>query len=292
MSHPLLPAIDRRTGIVQGITFATDGTGEDVTIRRQAEKNWTDFCKYLESCSSWWGSFINGARGSKSAASDSTCETVAGLREDPPGAGILSSFIDNSHANARVEQAEMTEFALSGGGMASAVSALDFRQAGSQREINPPVSLSGSNEWQANVEGSELIISPPSWKSKLVGPSQATYHVTRLTTLAAGTLTVSLSKMLADILLLPLEALFIRSVALAYLDTADGASYAAMGLRQEIYPLGSWFGTALRGGRAMDYVRKMTLCFGLDMLLGFGAWQVTAGAAWWVGQKFCRWGQM
>ncbi|KAL8674700.1 MAG: hypothetical protein Q9168_000932 [Polycauliona sp. 1 TL-2023] len=116
-------------------------------------------------------------------------------------------------------------------------------------------------------------------------PSRPIYRVTSLTTLMTDTLADSLSTMVANILLLPLEALLVRSVAFTYLNTADGAAYSAMGLQKEIYPLGSWLGNGLRGGRAMDYGRKMILCFGVDMLLSLATWQATTGVAWWMGKR-------
>ncbi|KAI4102317.1 MAG: hypothetical protein LQ339_004672 [Xanthoria mediterranea] len=161
----------------------------------------------------------------------------------------------------------------------------NHRAAGSERNITRRASRSGSNDWQADVEGSELGITAPRSFYRPTDPSKPTYRVTQFSTLMVNTLATTLSSIAADILLLPLEALFVRSVASTYLNTPCGAAYSTMGLRHEIYPLRSWAGMGLGGGRVMDYVRKMMLCFGVDILLRFAVWQATAEAAWWVGEK-------
>ncbi|KAL8701290.1 MAG: hypothetical protein Q9201_004990 [Fulgogasparrea decipioides] len=121
------------------------------------------------------------------------------------------------------------------------------------------------------------------------------HHVTNLSGGILDMLEYGLANIITDILLLPLEALFVRSLAVAYLGrrgVTDDPKPALWLLRDGIYPVGSWFGVGLRGGRMMDYVTKMVLCFGMDMALSYGIWQVSAGVSWWVGKKFFRWGRL
>ncbi|KAL8692972.1 MAG: hypothetical protein Q9224_003849 [Gallowayella concinna] len=290
----LVIATTDQRGNVPRPTPATDSMGFEhgITVQSRAHEDWTSFCNYLNSWTAWWGSSIQDAQHSKSIASISALETTAGSGEDPSSAWILSRPTDTGHANGSAGRGDFAVSAALEDRSDSLNSATGSPQADSQRGTDPQASQPGSNDWQANIEGSELGITSPRSKNDAQIASTPTYHVTCLSTLMANTLTVSLSTVVADILLLPLEALFVRSVTLAYLDTASGASYAAMGLRNEIYPLGSWFGLGLRGGSALEYARKMALCFGVNMLLRFGVWQLNAGATWWIGRKYYRWGKL
>lgn len=121
--------------------------------------------------------------------------------------------------------------------------------------------------------------------------TRPTHRVTHLTASMSTMMAVCLSTTFAHFVCLPLETLFLRSVALAYLDTTLGTPWAS-GLRKEIYPVASWFGMGLRGGRVGEYARKMTLCFGLEMVFGYGLWQLGAGLTWWIGTRRHRWGKL
>ncbi|KAL8730421.1 MAG: hypothetical protein Q9166_004059 [cf. Caloplaca sp. 2 TL-2023] len=268
---------------VPGLEFTADG--EYVTVQRLAEKDWTDFSNDFTSLISWCRSFIRGAQCSKSL------QSVSHIPNEGLSAGILSGYTDSGHEAGPAEQENAAETALLRDTLDPSSPGPGFAQAEPVGEMNPRASESSSNDWQAIIEGSELELSPPRSRSKHNPPelSKPMYRVTHLTALMTETLATSLSTIIADILLLPLETLFVRSVALTYLSTAGGG---AMGFRNEIYPLGSWFGAGIREGRAMDYARKMALCLGMDMLLEFGVWQVTAGVVWWVGTRRFRWGRL
>ncbi|KAL8914605.1 MAG: hypothetical protein Q9171_000786 [Xanthocarpia ochracea] len=257
------------------------------TIQGQAKKDWAAFSNYLKTLTSWWGSFIV-----RNQTSDSSVSVPRNSRLS--GGALVAEmslgYANYGHEDNLAEHPDDAEVVFLGSVLGPPSSEPASGAACSERDTNPRPSRSGSRDWQANLEGSELGITPPRCQCKPKNLSKPTYRVTGLTTLMAETLATSLSTIVADVLLLPLEALFVRSVALAHLDTAGGAAYSAMGLRNEIYPLGSWFGTGLRGGRPIDYVREMVLCFGVDMLLGFLAWQTTAGAVWWVVKRQFTWG--
>ena len=122
-------------------------------------------------------------------------------------------------------------------------------------------------------------------------PSRPCHRVTVLTALAADNLAAQMSTHLADWLSLPLEALFVRSIALAFASSRT-APLSAPWLRSEIYPLGSWFGMGIRSGRAGDYILRTVLCCGVEMALGLGVWQMTTGLAWWFGTRKHGWGKL
>ncbi|KAL9605143.1 MAG: hypothetical protein Q9219_000077 [cf. Caloplaca sp. 3 TL-2023] len=125
--------------------------------------------------------------------------------------------------------------------------------------------------------------------------SRPSHRVTFLTNVLANTMAVNLATVLTYTLTLPLEAFFVRSVALRYLSTGGGgggALHSSRWLRNEIYPLTSWFGMGLRGGRAMDYAGKMVLCLGTEMALSYGVWQINAGVVWLMGTRMHGWGRL
>ena len=123
------------------------------------------------------------------------------------------------------------------------------------------------------------------------------YRITTLTAQAAESMSQHLSSYITEILLLPLEALYMRSVALSFLSSPSanlGAKMAAERWKGEVYPMGGWFGMGLRGGwrGAGDYVGKMVLLEGLEMGIGFAVWQACMGLSWWVGRRWFEWGRL
>ena len=131
-------------------------------------------------------------------------------------------------------------------------------------------------------------------RPKLTGPpdkSRPSHRVTHLSSALVELLTTSLSEIATSILLLPLETLFVRSVARAYILKIGGNPSSAAKIRSEIYPLQSWFGTGLRSGGASDYARRMACCFGMETLIAYGFWQINAGVVWFAGKVWFNWGR-
>ncbi|KAL2040070.1 hypothetical protein N7G274_006973 [Stereocaulon virgatum] len=124
------------------------------------------------------------------------------------------------------------------------------------------------------------------------------YHrLTALTAYSADALASHLSTHITDVLMMPVEALFVRSIALAFLSSpaaGAGVQAAASKLRGEIYPLGQWFGVGLRGGwRGVgDYVGKMVLLTGLEVGVSMVVWQACTAFSWWCGVRRFRWGRL
>lgn len=138
--------------------------------------------------------------------------------------------------------------------------------------------------------------SPPSTP----GPNNVRYPYYRITTLTAqpaDSMAQQLSGYITDILLFPLEALYVRSVARSFLSSpaaSVGAKAAAERWKGEVYPLGGWFGMGLRGGwrGVADYAGKMVLVQGLEVAIGLAVWQASVGLSWWVGRRWFEWGRL
>ena len=133
------------------------------------------------------------------------------------------------------------------------------------------------------------------YQSKSVHRRQ--HRVTALTTYAADSIATNLAGYIEAIMLLPLEALFVRSLAYSFLSSPQAnptAQAAADRWRTEIYPFGSWFGMGLRGGwRGMgDYVGKMVLVTGMEMGVNLMLWQVCTGLSWRMGHRWYGWGNL
>ena len=99
-----------------------------------------------------------------------------------------------------------------------------------------------------------------------------------------------LSTHLADLLFLPLEALFVRSVALGFLSAATRSpADSVLGLRTQVIPLRRWFGLGISLGSSFRYTKNLVLCGAVEVAVGFGIWQLSAGAAWLMGSKWFHW---
>ena len=122
------------------------------------------------------------------------------------------------------------------------------------------------------------------------------HRVTALTSYPSEMLVQHLSYLATDLLLLPLEAAYLRSIALGFLGAPlgnrEGAADAAGWLNGQVFPMGTWFGYGLGRSGARDYGRKMILCLGMETMVGFSIWQLGIGAAWWAGRRWYRWGNL
>ena len=124
------------------------------------------------------------------------------------------------------------------------------------------------------------------------------HRVTALTAYAADSMASHLSTHLTDLLFLPLESMFVRSLAISFLSSATAgteAQIAAMRWEREIFPVGAWFGMGLRGGGwrgVADYAGKMVLVSGMEVGIGMAVWQACAGFSWWCGRRYFGWGRL
>ena len=125
------------------------------------------------------------------------------------------------------------------------------------------------------------------------------YHrVTMMSAYAAETMADHLSGLFASLLLLPLETLFVRNVATTFWQApglVTGGRGTAERWRENVYPLGSWFGAGLRAGGcrgAWDYAGKMLLVWGLQVGVNFTLWQMTTVYIWHAGHRWYNWGRL
>ena len=107
----------------------------------------------------------------------------------------------------------------------------------------------------------------------------------------ADTLAMHFSTHLADLIFLPLEALFVRSVAISFLNiSASGPESPAARWRDQAIPLKSWFGVGTGSGGVRNYVMNMAMCGVFELAVSMGIWQLSTGAAWLLGRRRFGWG--
>ena len=126
---------------------------------------------------------------------------------------------------------------------------------------------------------------------------QPQHRITALTAYAADSMASHLSSHLTDLLFLPLEALLVRSLAIAFLSSPAArteAQIAVMRWNREIYPIRGWFGMELRGGwrGVADYAGKMVLVSGMEAGISMAIWQACTGFSWWCGRTYFGWGKL
>ncbi|KAL9007115.1 MAG: hypothetical protein Q9188_000150 [Gyalolechia gomerana] len=263
---------------VPGLNFRLDEetrlpVKEVRTVRELAQKDWAAFSNRVASMALWCQSiFMRDTNSSISYLSPNLQK-----REDRPASA-------SPRPSEPSQEQEMLEQINS-----SSPQPVEGRLVQPSEELSLPVIRSQD---ASSSSGGTIAQDPFRELHELHDDSRPTHRVTRLTNIMTRTMAAHLSIVFTNALYLPLEALFVRSVASAYLSTTGGVSESSLWLRNEIYPLGSWFGMGWGKGRAMDYARKMTLCLGMQMALGYGVWQIGAGATWWLGKSMHGWGRL
>ena len=121
------------------------------------------------------------------------------------------------------------------------------------------------------------------------------YRVTGLSCFPARFMAQILAEQITELLCLPLDAMFARSVFLSFcasprspfahtVNAGDG--------RSGILPMGSWFGPGLKHGGwkgVADYAGKIFLVWGLDLGCRFIVWEIATGLMWWKGLRRYGW---
>lgn len=124
--------------------------------------------------------------------------------------------------------------------------------------------------------------------------SEEQHRVTALTAFKADALALHLSTHLADLLFLPVEAFFVRSVARTFLSATSNT--ATMGLsadwRAQVFRRTPWSGWRIGPGGIRSYVTNMALCGVLELTIGMGVRQLSSGVAWLMGRKLFGWGRL
>ena len=127
-------------------------------------------------------------------------------------------------------------------------------------------------------------------------PESGPHHrVTALSAHPAESMAQRLSLILFDMFCLPFEAMFVRSVAMAFLSSSSHLAIsegAAARWKGEIHPQWTWHGLGWRSGGFKsigNYVGKLVLVQGLQAAVSFVTWQIGMGAVWWIGRTKCGW---
>ena len=93
--------------------------------------------------------------------------------------------------------------------------------------------------------------------------------------------------MITTIAFLPLESLYLRSLASSYLASRSSSTT----LHSDVRALGVWGG----GGSGTDtlaYIGKLSLMMGVQAAVNASVWGVISGAAIRMGKRFCGWGTL
>ena len=117
-------------------------------------------------------------------------------------------------------------------------------------------------------------------------PSMA-HRVTILSSHPVDSLASHLASMITTIAFLPLESLYLRSLASSYLASRSFSPT----LHSDVRALGVWGG----GGSATDilaYIGKLSLMMGVQAAVNASVWGVISGAAIRMGKGFCGWGNL
>lgn len=123
-----------------------------------------------------------------------------------------------------------------------------------------------------------------------------THRVTILSSHPVDTLSSHIASLLTTTLFLPLESLYLRSLASSFLSSPAltgalplGAAAATVGLRSDVRNLGAWFG----GGSNPDmlaYAGKMALVLGMQAAVSTGIWGLGSALAIALGRRGFGWG--
>lgn len=112
------------------------------------------------------------------------------------------------------------------------------------------------------------------------------HRVTILSSHPVDSLASHLASMITTVLFLPLESLYLRSLASSYLSSRNYSPALS-----DVRPLGAWGG----GGSGTDtlaYIGKMTLMMGIQVGVNASVWGVISGSAIRIGKRFCGWGSL
>lgn len=112
------------------------------------------------------------------------------------------------------------------------------------------------------------------------------HRVTILSLHPVDSLASHLASMITTVVFLPLESLYLRSLASAHLSSRGSSA-----LLSDVRPLGAWTG----GGSIMDsvaYVGKMSLMLGMQGAVNATVWGILSGSAIRIGKRFCGWGSL
>lgn len=120
-------------------------------------------------------------------------------------------------------------------------------------------------------------------------PPPQVHRVTALSNHPSDAMASHVSSLLATAILLPLEALYLRSLATSFLASARPG---AIGLRADIRGVGAWFGGEGGIWGMGEYAGTMLLLLGLQGVVSSVVWSFGTGTAIWLGRRAFGWGKL
>ncbi|CAG8276913.1 unnamed protein product [Penicillium salamii] len=145
---------------------------------------------------------------------------------------------------------------------------------------------------ETNDDAESETPAQPLFPSSLT-PGQSTnnppeaHRVTLLSAYPVDSLASHLAAAISGILLAPIEALYLRSLAQYWLTTHPSPTTQLSGL----HPLGLWF-----GGRTWSdvsaYTCRLVLMRGMQVAMRAGIWGFLVGSTMRIGRSFCGWGKL
>jgi hypothetical protein len=123
-------------------------------------------------------------------------------------------------------------------------------------------------------------------------PALSTHRVTILSSHPVDSLASHLASLITSVLFIPLESLYLRSLAISYLSSpaaAGGPRIAS--LRSDIRPVNAWAGG--RGGKDMlAYMGQLSLVTAMQAGVSLGILRAGAAAALGLGKRVFGWGNL
>ncbi|KAL4890907.1 hypothetical protein BDV59DRAFT_183364 [Aspergillus ambiguus] len=113
------------------------------------------------------------------------------------------------------------------------------------------------------------------------------HRVTILSCLPVDSLATHLASLATTVIFLPLESLYLRSLASSYLSSTRNPPV----LRSDIIPMHAW---AAGGSRSnvLAYMGKLILMVGMHAAVNASLWGIISGSAMRIGRRFCGWGTL
>lgn len=112
------------------------------------------------------------------------------------------------------------------------------------------------------------------------------HRVTILSSHPVDSLASHLASMITTVLFLPLESLYLRSLASSYLSSRNYSPALS-----DVRPFGAWSSCG-SGTDTLAYIGKMTLMMGIQAGINASVWGVISGSAIRIGKRFCGWGSL
>lgn len=113
------------------------------------------------------------------------------------------------------------------------------------------------------------------------------HRVTILSCLPVDSLATHLASIATTVIFMPIESLYLRSLASSYLSSTSAPSV----LRSDVIPMRAWGGGGSRSD-ALAYMGKLMLMVGMHAAVNASLWGIVSGSAMRIGRRFCGWGTL